>query len=107
MAIVAEPMRREILRLVWDRECSVGELVEAFDVTQPAISFHLRVLREEGLVRVRSEGRRRYYRAHREALGDLAGVLESFWTDRLNRLSDAVEQRARQKRPGRTLRRAT
>lgn len=98
MAVVAEPMRREILRLVWDRERSVSELVDAFDVTQPAISFHLRVLREEGLVRVRSEGRRRYYRAHPEALGDLARVLESFWNDRLNRLSDAVEQRARRKR---------
>lgn len=107
MAIVAEPMRREILRLVWDRERSVGELVEAFHVTQPAISFHLRVLREKGLVRVRSEGRRRYYRAHPEALGDLAGVLESFWHDRLNRLSDAVEQRPRRRRPGRTPRRET
>ncbi len=95
MGAIAEPMRREILRLVWDRERSVSELVDAFDVTQPAISFHLRVLRDEGLVRVRREGRRRYYRAEPEALGDLAAYLENFWNDRLNRLSDMLLLKAR------------
>ena len=98
MEIVAEPMRREILRLVWDRERSVNELVDAFDVTQPAISFHLRVLREGGLVSVRREGTRRYYRAEREALGDLRAYLEAYWKDRLSRLKDEAELEARRHR---------
>ena len=98
MEIVAEPMRRELLRLVWDRERSVNELVEAFDVTQPAISFHLRVLREGGLVRVRRDGTRRLYRAEREALGGLRAYLEAYWADRLSRLKDAAELEARRQR---------
>lgn len=56
MQIISDPMRREILRQVWDTELPVDTLVEAFDVSQPAISFHLRVLRESGLVSVRQEG---------------------------------------------------
>ena len=53
MELVADPMRREILRQIWETELPVNSLVDAFDVSQPAISFHLRVLREGGLVRVR------------------------------------------------------
>ncbi len=98
MALVAEPMRRELLRLVWDEERSVNELVDAFDVSQPAISFHLRVLREGGLVDVRREGRRRLYRANRESLAGLEPVLEAFWRDRLTRLKDAAELEERRAR---------
>ena len=98
MEIVAEPMRRELLRLVWDEERTVSELVEAFDVTQPAISFHLRVLREGGLVSVRREGKQRYYRAEREALGGLQAYLEAYWGDRLLRLKDEAELEARRLR---------
>ena len=98
MEIIAEPMRREILRHIWDEERSVNALVEAFDVSQPAISFHLRVLREHGLVHVRAEGTRRYYRAQREALGELRGYLESYWSDRLTRLRDEAELEARRLR---------
>ena len=98
MSLVAEPMRRELLRLVWDDERSVNELVEAFDVSQPAISFHLRVLREGGLVDVRRDGRRRFYRARRESLAGLEHWLEAFWEDRLARLKDAAELEARHER---------
>lgn len=95
MAIIAEPMRREILRRVWDRESCVNDLVDEFAVSQPAISFHLRILRDGGLVRVRREGRRRYYSADRKALGGLEAYLEQFWGDRLERLKDAAEIEAR------------
>ena len=98
MSLVAEPMRRELLRLVWDRERSVNELVSAFDVSQPAISFHLRVLREGGLVEVRRHGRQRLYRARQEALAGLETWLEAFWSDRLSRLKDAAELEARHER---------
>lgn len=98
MSLVAEPMRRELLRLVWDEERSVGDLVDVFDVTQPAISFHLRALREGGLVRVRREGRRRFYRANRDRFAGLERFLEAYWGDRLARLKDAAEIEARRAR---------
>jgi DNA-binding transcriptional ArsR family regulator len=66
--VVAEPRRRDILRLVWDAERSAGEIAAHFDVTFGAISQHLSVLREAGLVAVRRDGTRRFYRADREAL---------------------------------------
>ena len=84
--LVADPMRREILRRIWDTELQVGALVAAFDVSQPAISFRLGLgLREGGLVRVRPQGNQRYYRAVPEALGELRTYLESYWQDRLSR----------------------
>ena len=98
MQIVADPMRREILRRIWETELPVNALVEAFDVSQPAISFHLRVLREGGLVRVRQEGNRRFYRAVPEALGELRAYMDAYWQDRLALLKDAAELEARRKR---------
>ena len=56
MELIADPMRREILRRIWETELPVNSLVATFDVSQPAISFHLRVLRQGGLVRVRQQG---------------------------------------------------
>ena len=96
--LVADPMRREILRRIWDTELPVGALVAAFDVSQPAISFHLRLLREGGLVRVRPQGNQRCYRAVPEALGELRTYLESYWQDRLSRLKDEAELEARRER---------
>ncbi|HTJ37185.1 MAG TPA: metalloregulator ArsR/SmtB family transcription factor, partial [Dactylosporangium sp.] len=66
---VAEPRRREILRLVWDAERSAGDVAAHFDVTFGAVSQHLAVLRKAGLVSVRKDGNRRLYRADRAALG--------------------------------------
>src|SRR5947207_8478906 len=100
LQVVAEPRRREILRLVWDRELSSGEIAGQFDVTFGAVSQHLAVLRDAGFVHVRAAGNHRYYRADREALRPLAPVLEAMWAASLDRLATAVESdlRARERR---------
>ena len=90
---VANERRREILRIVWDREWSAGEIAAHFDVSWPAISQNLGVLRRAGLVLERREATRRYYRADREAAGSLALVLEEMWSHDLGRLKRAVEER--------------
>lgn len=92
--IVAEPRRRQILRLVWDAERSAGEIASAFDVTFGAVSQHLSILRRAGLVVLRKDGTRRFYRANRDALGPLASMLEAMWDtdiDRLAVLAEAAE----------------
>ena len=89
---VAEPRRREILRLVWDAERSAGDVAAHFDVTFGAVSQHLAVLRKAGLVSVRKDGNRRLYRADRAALGPLATWLESMWTAELDTLAALAEQ---------------
>ena len=89
--IIAEPRRRELLRLCWHAERSAGELAGAFDVTFGAVSQHLKVLRDAGLVTVRQEGTRRFYRADRVALGPLADYLESLWGGQLDRLAALAE----------------
>ena len=97
---IAEPRRREILALVRDRELSAGEIASRFDVTRPAISQHLTVLRGSGLLTERREGTRRLYRARPEGLAELRDFLNGFWTNRLERLKMAaeLEQKRRNKR---------
>jgi DNA-binding transcriptional ArsR family regulator len=92
LQVIAEPRRREILRLVWDDEASAGEIAARFDVSFPAVSQHIAVLREAGFVRVRREGTRRLYRADRQQLGDLAGVLQRMWTSTLDELASLAEE---------------
>jgi len=92
---LAEPRRREILRLVWDAELPAGEIAAHFTVTRPAISQHLRVLREAGLVTERREGTRRLYRARPEGLAELKEVLDGFWGGRLELLRVAAEHEER------------
>jgi DNA-binding transcriptional ArsR family regulator len=89
--VVAEPHRREVLRMVWDRELSSGEIASRFDVTFGAVSQHLGVLRDAGFVRVRVDGNRRFYVADRARLGPLAQMLEAMWAATLDRLARAVE----------------
>lgn len=89
---LGEPTRREILRLVRDRERTVSDIAENFEVTRPAISQHLKVLCDADLVSVRSEGTRRYYRARPEGLAELADWLQSFWGDSLASLRIEVER---------------
>ena len=91
LQIIGEPRRREILRLVWDRELSAGDIADRFEVTFGAVSQHLGVLRDAGFVTVRADGNRRYYRADREGLGPLAQALEAMWSSALGRLARAVE----------------
>jgi DNA-binding transcriptional ArsR family regulator len=91
LQVIGQPARREILRLVWDRELAAGEIAGRFRVTFGAVSQHLGVLREAGFVSVRVAGNRRYYRADRARLGPLALALEAMWSDSLDRLAAAVE----------------
>ncbi|MBV6696673.1 helix-turn-helix transcriptional regulator [Kitasatospora aureofaciens] len=92
---VAEPRRREILRLVWDTELCAGDIAERFDVTFGAVSQHLKVLRDAGLVTLRQDGRRRYYRADREGMGPLAEYLQAMWSTRLDTLAELAEEAER------------
>jgi DNA-binding transcriptional ArsR family regulator len=89
--IVAEPRRREILRLVWDDELSAGDIAERFDVTFGAVSQHLGVLRDAGYVTVRRDGNRRYYRTDKDRLGPLRPALEQMWRQTLDDLAAAIE----------------
>ena len=92
LQVIAEPRRREILRLVWDRELAAGEIAARFDVSFPAVSQHLGVLRNAGVVSIRRDGRTRFYRADRKALGPLRPLLEQMWASSLDRLVDLIEE---------------
>ncbi|MGH9136613.1 MAG: ArsR/SmtB family transcription factor [Acidimicrobiales bacterium] len=90
---IADPTRRTILRLVRDHELPAGEVARHFpSMSRPAVSQHLRVLADAGLVEVRPEGNRRLYRWRREGLRDAATFLEEMWSDRLARLKAAAER---------------
>jgi DNA-binding transcriptional ArsR family regulator len=88
---LAEPNRRKVLRLVARREHTVGELVAALDARQSAVSQHLKVLRDAGLVEARAQGNRRIYRGRPEGLDPLAEFVRSLWPARLGALRDVVE----------------
>jgi DNA-binding transcriptional ArsR family regulator len=89
---LAEPRRRAILRLVRNVERPAGEIAAAFpDVTGPAISQHLRVLKHAGLVQERKQGTRRLYRARPEGLTELRHWLRDFWDEGLARLKEEAE----------------
>jgi DNA-binding transcriptional ArsR family regulator len=94
---LADPRRQAILRLVRDQERPAGEIAAHFpEVTGPAISQHLRVLREAGLLAERRDGTRRLYRARPDGLRELRRWLRDFWADALEDLKDAAEQEGRQ-----------
>jgi DNA-binding transcriptional ArsR family regulator len=88
---IAEPRRRQILTLVRDEELSAGEIAAQFDVSRPAVSQHLAVLKEAGLVDERRNGTRRMYRARPEGLADVRAFLDEFWGERLQALKFEVE----------------
>lgn len=99
MTAVANPRRREILRLVWDAERSAGEIAASIDdVSWPAVSQNLRLLKSSGLITERRQGTHRYYKADRRALGPLEAVLRQMWTRDLSRLRDLAEEEARSRR---------
>ena len=92
---IAQPTRRRILDLLAQGERPVKSLVEAFTVTQPAISQHLRVLKDAGLVVERSEGTERRYRLEPGALAEVDAWLEKlrpFWKDRLRTLGEHLDR---------------
>ena len=75
---IAERHRREIVRLVRDRELTAGQIASHFEVSRPAVSQHLRILKDSGLVTERRQGTRRYYKARVEGLAELRAFLEVF-----------------------------
>ena len=81
-----DPRRRQMLELVWDRERSPSDLASRCQLSRPATSQHLKVLREAGLVSVRPEGNRRFYRVQAGRLAELRAMLDEFWGGRLARL---------------------
>ncbi len=91
LTAVAEPRRRAMLLLVRDRPHSVGEIAEHFDISQQAVSQHLKVLREAGLVEVRPDRQRRFYVVRPEGLESITTFLAELWPARLERLKQAVE----------------
>ena len=98
---IVEPRRREILRLVWDSERTSGDIASHFDISGPAVSQHLKVLREAGLVSERREGTRHLFSADRQALRELRDQLSWMWDDGLADLKHAAEGEARKRRRGR------
>jgi DNA-binding transcriptional ArsR family regulator len=102
MEAIANPRRRQILRLVWDGERSAGEIASTVDdVSWPAVSQNLRLLKNSGLITERRQGTHRYYKADRRALGPLEAVLRQMWTRDLGRLRELAEREARVRRPRR------
>ena len=95
---IAEPSRRKILRLVQDNELPAGEIASHFEITRPAISQHLRILKNAGLVTERREGTKRLYRARPEGLEEIREFLNDFWEGRLQLLANAAETEERRKR---------
>src|SRR5437868_2499244 len=92
LTAIASPRRQEILRLVWDEERNAGAIHRAMDdVTFGAVSLQLKSLEGAGLLQSRADGRFRFYRAKREALGPMAPVLKRMWDDALWRLKLAAE----------------
>jgi DNA-binding transcriptional ArsR family regulator len=94
--VLAEPRRRAILELLRDGERPVGELVDRVGLSQPAVSKHLRVLKEAGLVEARADAQRRLYRIRPEPLAELDEWLASYrelWTTHLDRLEDHLDRR--------------
>jgi DNA-binding transcriptional ArsR family regulator len=98
---IAEPHRREILQLVRNQEMAAGRIATHFDVTRQAISQHLRILHEAGLVSERRDGTRRIYRARPEGLAELRAFLDGFWSERLTALKNEVEAEQRRRPDGR------
>ncbi|KRE25746.1 ArsR family transcriptional regulator [Mycobacterium sp. Soil538] len=94
LEVAAEPTRRRLLQLLASGERTVSELASQFPVTRSAISQHLGLLAEVGLVTARKQGRERHYRLDRRGMRQLRAVVESFWSDELDRLVvDATEHR--------------
>ena len=103
---LADGTRRGLLRLVRDDERSAGDLAAEFPhISRPAVSQHLRVLHDAGLVSIRPDGNRRLYRARTEGLAEVWQFIDDMWTDQLGRLKRAAERAERAERTDRAERR--
>jgi len=97
---MGDPTRFAILHLVRTRELAAGEIARKFDVTRPAISQHLRILRRAGLLTERREGTKRLYSLRPEGVDQLRSFIEEFWDVRLLRLKRAAEAAERRRKGG-------
>lgn len=98
---IGEPRRREILRMLIARELSAGAIAQRSpEISRPAVSQHVRVLRAAGLITERREGTRRFYRADPERLARLRAYLDAFWGGRLDSLRAGAEREQRRRRSG-------
>jgi len=98
LEVLAEPTRRRIVELLAEGERSAGEIAAQFPTSRPGVSRHLRVLRENGLVRARGEGQRRLYSLDPAPLAELDEWLQryrGFWTNRLDALGTEIKRRRR------------
>jgi DNA-binding transcriptional ArsR family regulator len=95
---IAEPRRREILNLVRDKELTSSAIASHFEISAPAISQHLKVLEESGVVVVRRAGTKRYYSIRREGFSEIKQYIDRFWDDSLLLLKEAAEEEERRKR---------
>ena len=96
---VAEPRRRDILTLLAGAERSVGDIVAAFELTQPSVSKHLKVLHGVGLVTVRRDGRQAFYRTNLQAMRPLhewTSTFERFWRHQLTKVAERAEATQRE-----------
>jgi DNA-binding transcriptional ArsR family regulator len=91
---LAEPKRRAILELIAHDELSAGEIAEHFDVTRPAISQHLTILKSAGLIAERRQGTRRLYRVEPAGITELRRFVESLWSSALDTARRLVEAEA-------------
>ena len=101
LAALADPTRRRIVELLAEGERSAGEIASRFDVSRPAVSRHLRVLREHGLVRAREDAQRRLYSLEPQPLAELDEWLaryRSFWAQRLDALDTEITRRRKEQR---------
>lgn len=89
---LADPTRRRIVELVSEGERSAGEIADAFAISRPGVSRHLRVLREHGVVRARGEGTRRLYSLAGDGLAEIDDWLHRFWTNRLDALETELRR---------------
>jgi DNA-binding transcriptional ArsR family regulator len=97
LQVIAAPRRLRILELIWDQELSAGQIAAEFDVSWSAVSQHLRVLKDAGLVVERREGTSRIYHADQAALGSLRSVVEDHWRRGLGRVKALAEAEQRDK----------
>lgn len=95
---VADDSRRQVLVLLKDGEKTPTEIASHFDFTLPALSTHLRVLRDAGLVRERKEGQRKLYSVNREGMSEMIEFLDMFWDEKLQGLKQFVESKSKKQR---------
>lgn len=95
---LADDSRRQVLMLLKNKERTPSEIATHFDFTLPALSTHLKVLRDAGLVNERREGQNRYYSVNRDRMSEMMRFFDQFWDDRLKSLKEYVENKNRRKR---------